>query len=140
MDEKWMAAAIAEARRAYKKGEVPVGCVMVRDGKLIARAHNLKETLSDPTAHAEILCLKKAAKKLGGWHLSRVAFYCTLEPCLMCAGAIMESRLKQVCFGVRAPRRRAVRWLKKSGIKIKSGVLKEECGKLLKDFFRNLRK
>jgi tRNA(adenine34) deaminase len=135
-----MEAALDEARKAYEKGEVPVGCVAVRDQKIIARAHNLKETLSDPTAHAEILCLKRAAKKLGGWHLSRVALYCTLESCLMCAGAIIESRLKQVCFGARDPRRRAVRWLKKSRIKIKSGVRQTECSRLLKDFFRDLRK
>lgn len=135
-----MAAALREARRAAEKGEVPVGCVLVRDGKIIARAHNLKETLADPTAHAEILCLKKAAKKLGGWHLGRAILYSTLEPCLMCAGAMQEARLKQACFGAPDPRSRAFKWLKKNRVKIKSGVLKEECGKLLKDFFRNLRK
>ncbi|MBI5699019.1 nucleoside deaminase [Candidatus Saganbacteria bacterium] len=140
MDEKWMAAALIEARRAAQKGEVPVGCVMVRDGKIVSRAHNLKETLADPTAHAEILCLKKAAKKLGGWNLSRAVLYATLEPCLMCAGAMVEARLKQACFGARDPRSRAYKWLKKNRVKIKSGVLKEECGKLLKDFFRDLRK
>lgn len=140
MQDKWMAAALTEARKAYQKGEVPVGCVMVQNQKIIARAHNLKETLSDPTAHAEILCLKKAARKLGGWHLSRGVLYCTLESCLMCAGAIIESRLKQVCFGAQAPRHRAVRWLKKNRIKIKSGVRQAECSRLLKDFFRDLRK
>ena len=135
-----MKAALREAKRAAHKGEVPVGCVLVRDEKIIARAHNLKETLADPTAHAEILCLKKAARKLGGWNLSRCTLYATLEPCPMCAGAMLEARLKQARFGARDPRSKTFKWLKKSRVKIKSGVLKEECGKPLKDFFRDLRK
>jgi tRNA(adenine34) deaminase len=138
--ENYMKAALAEAEKAARKGEVPVGCVAVRDGKIIARAHNLRETTADPLAHAEILCLKKAAKKLKGWYLHRVVIYSTLEPCLMCAGAMIHARIKEVVFGASDPRAGASKIMKKFKIKTAKGVLGEDCGRVLKDFFRKLRK
>lgn len=91
--------ALEEAKKAREKGEVPVGVVIVKDGKIIAKAHNLKETLNDPTAHAEILAIKKACKKLNNWRLHGCEMYVTLEPCPMCAGAILQSRISKIHIG-----------------------------------------
>lgn len=91
--------ALEEAEKAMKKGEVPVGAVIVKDGEIIAKAHNLKETLNDPTAHAEILAIKEACKKLNNWRLSGCEMYVTLEPCPMCAGAILQSRITKIHIG-----------------------------------------
>ncbi len=137
---KFMKAALIEAKKAFDKNEVPVGCVAVKDGKIIARAHNLRETTSDPLAHAEILCMRKAAKKLGGWHLNKVILYSTLEPCLMCAGAIIHARIKEVVFGTNDPKVGASKLLKKYNVKIKKGLCKENCKDILKSFFKKLRK
>jgi tRNA(adenine34) deaminase len=93
---EFMKAALAEAEKAYRKNEVPVGCVAVRDGKIIARGHNLRESLDDPTSHAEIVCIRKAAKKLGDWRLNDVILYVTVKPCKMCKEAIKEARIKKV--------------------------------------------
>ena len=135
-----MKEALKEAQKAYKKDEVPIGCVAVKDEKIIARAHNLRETNKDPLAHAEILCLKKAAKKLGGWHLNDVALFITLEPCSMCAGAIIHARIRNVVYGAKSKDSGAARLLKKNNVKVKSGILKDECGKIVSEFFRELRK
>ena len=135
-----MKLALKEARKAFKKDEVPVGCVAVRDGKLIARAHNQRENLKDPLAHAEILCLKKAAKKLGGWYMNRVTIYSTLEPCLMCAGAMIHARVKNLVFAAHDKKARSSRILKKFAIKVKSGILQSEAEELIKRFFKGLRK
>ena len=99
MPEKFMKEAIKEAKKAYEKEEVPVGAVIVKDGKIIARAHNLKETKIDTTCHAEILAIKKASKKLNSWRLENCEMYVTLEPCSMCAGALIQSRIKKVYIG-----------------------------------------
>lgn len=139
MREKWMKEAIKEAEKAFKKDEVPVGCVAVRDGKIVARAHNLRETSADPLAHAEILCMRKAAKKLGGWHMHKVILYTTLEPCLMCAGAMLHARMKDVVIGAMSEKTGAARLLRKNKVNVRSGVLKEECSSLLKEFFSNKR-
>ena len=98
-DEKWMKKAWMQAKVAAKKGEVPVGAVVVKDGRIIARAHNLRESAKDPTAHAEILAMRRAAKKLGGWRLSGCVLYVTMEPCPMCAGAAVNARIERVVFG-----------------------------------------
>lgn len=143
-----MKAALDEAHKGYKKEEVPVGAVVVLDGKIIARAHNLRESLIDPTAHAEILAIKKAAKKLGGWRLSRVSLYTTLEPCPMCAGAIVHSRVRELIYGADDPKAGACgsimdvvssRHLNHQ-VKVRSGILKKGCSDILKKFFKRLRK
>ena len=99
MNESWMQLALEEARAAAAEGEIPVGAVVVKDGQLIARAHNRREADHDPTAHAEILCMREAARKLGDWRLRDCTLYVTLEPCPMCAGTIINSRLQRVVYG-----------------------------------------
>ena len=99
-DAEFMQLALAEARVAASKDEVPVGCVIVHDGRVIARGHNLRERLADPTAHAEIVALRQAAAVLGTWHLDGAVVYCTVEPCCMCAGALVNARVERLVFGV----------------------------------------
>lgn len=140
MHKHWMFEALKEAKMAYKKNEVPIGCVAVVDDKIITRAHNLRETSEDPLAHAEMLCLKKAAKKLNGWHLNDVTLYITLEPCLMCAGAIIHARIRNVVIGAPSPQSGAARLLRKNNVKVKSGILRNDSSKLLKEFFKELRR
>ncbi len=147
-DIKFMQAAIAEAKKAMKKGEVPIGAVLVKDNKIIARGHNLKESKQDVTAHAEIIVIKKAAKKLKNWRLLDTTLYVTLEPCAMCASAINQSRIKEIVYALDDPNNGAIN----SGIHlyniktinkpshIKSGVLKDESKFLLKEFFKSHRK
>lgn len=142
-----MKAALDEARKGFKKDEVPVGAVIVAGGKIVARAHNLRESLIDPTAHAEILCIKKAAKKLGGWRLNNVKLYTTLEPCPMCAGAIVHARVGELVYGADDPKAGAcgsIMNVVSSGhlnhkVKVISGVLKKDCGEIIKKFFNKLR-
>lgn len=140
MHECFMEAALAEAKKAYGKKEVPIGCVAVREGKIIARAHNLREASDDPLAHAEILCLKKAAKKLKGWHLNDLTLYVTIEPCLMCAGAIIHARIRAVVFGASSPESGAARLLRKHKVKVSSGILKDACSAIVSAFFKDLRR
>ena len=99
MEEKFMREALKEAKKAYEKLEVPVGCVIVKDGKIISRGHNLKETKKDTTKHAEIIAIQKASKKLNSWRLLDCEMYVTLEPCSMCAGGIINSRIKKIYIG-----------------------------------------
>jgi len=142
-----MKMALAEAEKGFKKDEVPVGAVVVADGKVIARAHNLRESLVDPTAHAEILALKKAGKKLGGWRLNDATLYTTLEPCPMCAGAVVHSRIKELVYGADDPKAGAcgsIMNVVSSGhlnhrVKVISGIMKAECSEILKKFFKRLR-
>ena len=142
-----MRVALAEAEKGFKKDEVPVGAAIVVDGRVIARAHNLRESLMDPTAHAEILCIKKAAKKLGGWRLNNAILYTTLEPCPMCAGALVHSRVKELVYGADDPKAGACGSIKNiisSGhlnhrVRVVSGILKNECSEILKKFFKKLR-
>ena len=142
-----MRVALAEAEKGFKKDEVPVGAAVVVDGRVIARAHNLRESLIDPTAHAEILCIKKAAKKLGGWRLNNATLYTTLEPCPMCAGALVHSRVKELVYGADDPKAGAcgsIMNVISSGhlnhrVKVVSGVFKKECSEILKKFFKKLR-
>jgi tRNA(adenine34) deaminase len=145
--EKFMGAALKEAQKGYKKDEVPVGAVVVVDGKIVSRAHNLRESLMDPTAHAEILAIKKAAKKLGGWRLNRATLYTTLEPCPMCAGAIVHSRVNELVYGADDPKAGAcgsIMNVVASGhlnhrVRVISGVLKKESSEILQKFFKKLR-
>lgn len=147
MEEKFMKEALKEAKKAYDKLEVPVGCVIVKDGKIIARAHNLKETKKDTTNHAEIIAIKKASKKLESWRLNGCDLYVTLEPCSMCAGAIINSRISNVYFGAKDDKTGAVGsvfnlfedYIFNHKVEYKGQVLAEECEKILKDFFIKLR-
>ena len=143
----WMQAALEEARKAYDKDEVPVGAVVVHDGQIIGRGHNLVESIQDPSAHAEMLAITAAANTLASWRLDDSILYVTLEPCMMCAGAILLSRVSTIVYGASDPRYGAC------GSKLQiadsdeldvranlvSGVLQEECSTLIKDFFKKLR-
>ena len=148
MEEKFMKEALKEAQKAYNKLEVPVGAVIVKDGKIIARAHNLKETKFDTTKHAEILAIQKASKKLNSWRLIDCEMYVTLEPCTMCAGAIINSRIKKVYIGTMDEKTGAVGSVLnlfedyKFNHKVESqtGILAQECEEILKKFFKELRK
>ena len=144
--EKYMKEAIKEAIKAYKIEEVPVGAIIVKDGKIIARAHNKKETKKNATSHAEILAIQKACKKLESWRLTDCEMYVTLEPCSMCAGALINARIKKVYIGTEDAKTGAcgsvLNLLEdyKFNHKIEKYVLKDECEKILKDFFKMLRK
>jgi len=145
--EAWMHEALAEARLAQAEGEVPVGAVVVQQGCIIGRGHNRREALADPTAHAEILALREAARTLGAWRLSGAVLYCTLEPCCMCAGALVNARISTVVFAVRDAKAGAagsvydlVRspWLNHR-VKVIAGVLAPEVDELMQSFFVGLR-
>lgn len=147
MHEKYMKLALKEAQKAYDKKEIPVGAVIVKDGKVIARAHNLKEIKNDTTKHAEILTIQKASKKLGCWRLEDCEMYVTLEPCSMCAGALIQSRIKKVYIGTMDYKTGAcgsvLNLLKdfkfNHNVEVETGILAEDCEKILKDFFKELR-
>lgn len=147
MEERFMKEALKEAKKAYDKLEVPVGAVIVKDGKIIARAHNLKETKYDTTKHAEILAIQKASKKLNSWRLIDCEMYVTLEPCSMCAGALINSRIKKVYIGASDQKTGAVGsvynlledYTFNHKVKYEKGVLQDECESILKEFFRKLR-
>jgi len=146
--EKYMQYAIEEAHKAYTLLEVPIGAVIIKDSEVIARAYNLRETAKSPLAHAEILAIEEAAKKLGGWRLTGATMYVTLEPCPMCAGAIYQSRISTLVYGADDPKAGAVKSLYSilndprlnHQVEVISGVLADESSKLLKKFFRELRK
>ncbi len=145
---KFMKQALKEAKKAYEKLEVPVGAVIVKDGKIIAKAHNLKETKTDTTKHAEILAIQKASKKLESWRLLDCEMYITLEPCSMCAGAIINSRIKKVYIGALDEKTGAAGYVLNlfedykfnHKVEVEKGVMQEECENILKDFFKMLRK
>lgn len=146
-DEKWMECAIAEAQRAAEIDEVPIGAVIVREGRIIASAHNTRETDKNPLAHAEIGAIKKASEILGGWRLLECTLYVTLEPCPMCAGAIINARIPRVVFGAYDRKAGALGTLYDLAEgklnhtpEVAGGVLEEECAALLSGYFRNKRK
>ncbi len=147
-DEKMMKHAIREAQKAFAKDEVPVGAVLVKDGKIIARGHNNRESSFDPTGHAEIIAIRKAAKKLGTWHLEDTTLYVTIEPCSMCAGATIWSRIGRVVYGASEPKGGALgssfNLFEQQNLnhypRLTGGVLKEECATLMSDFFQTKRK
>ena len=142
-----MAEALACARLAATEGEVPVGAVVVLDGRVVGRGRNARERLHDPTAHAEVLALQEAARSLGRWRLTGATVYATLEPCPMCAGALVNARVARLVYGVADPKAGAVDTLfdvvRHPGlnhrVEVASGVLAGECGELLKEFFRGRR-
>ena len=147
MDKKFMALAIEEAKKAFDKKEVPIGAVIVKDGEVIARAHNLKETLNNAIYHAEILAIKDACDFLGTWRLTGCTIYVTIEPCPMCAGAILQSRIKRVVIGAMDTKSGAcgsvINLLNNPGFnhqaEIETGILEEECSQLMGKFFKLLR-
>lgn len=146
--EYYMKVALKEAEKAYKKDEVPIGAVIVKDGKVIARAHNLRESSKQAIAHAEILAIQKACKKLGAWRLENCDLYVTLEPCAMCTGAIINSRIKNLFIGAMDLKSGTVgsklNLLKDYKfnhiVDVQTGILQEECSNILSEFFRKLRK
>ena len=146
--EKFMKEALKEAKKAYEKLEVPVGCVIVKDGKIIARGHNLKETKKDTTKHAEIIAIQKASKKLEAWRLLDCDMYVTLEPCSMCAGAIINSRIRNLYIGTLDQKTGAAGsvlnlfedFTFNHKVTVETGILQEQCEKILKGFFKELRK
>jgi len=145
--EKYMQKAVMQAKKAYNKFEVPVGAIIVKDGKIIASAYNQKESKFDTTKHAEILAIQKASKKLKSWRLIDCEMYVTLEPCPMCAGAIIQSRIKKVYYGISDEKTGAVgsklnlfRDFKfNHKVEFENSILKDECQNLLQDFFKELR-
>lgn len=145
--EFFMKEALKEAKKAYKKEEIPVGAVIVKDGKIIARGHNLKESKNSSVSHAEILAIQKANKKLCAWRLENCEMYITLEPCMMCMGAIINSRIKKIYIGTLDPKTGACEsviniedYKFNHTVEIETGILKDECEYILKDFFKMLRK
>lgn len=142
--EEFMREALIEAQKAYALGEVPVGAVVVLGGRIIGRGHNERETLKDPTAHAEILALRQAAQSRGSWRLEGATLYVTLEPCPMCAGALVQSRVERVYHGADDPKAGSagslLNLLQFPGfnhqVKITAGILEQECRKILQDFFQ----
>ena len=147
LDRSFMREAIAEARKAACAGEAPVGAVIVLGGEIIARAHNLKESLGDPTAHAEILAMREAARFLGAWRLTGATLYVTLEPCPMCAGAVVQARMERLVYGAYDPKAGAAGTLLdiprdmrlNHWVSVTGGVLAEECGAMLAGFFADRR-
>ena len=145
---KYMLEALKEAELAKLEDEVPIGCIIVKDDQIIARAHNLRETTNNPLGHAETLAIKKASEVLGDWQLVNCDLYVTIEPCIMCGGAIIQSRIRKVIYG--APDLKggafgsSINILDASNInhrpEVIKGVLEEECTKIIKDYFKSKRK
>ena len=146
-DERWMGLALAEAERAWRAGEVPIGAVVVKDGQLLARAHNRREAWADPTAHAELIAVRQAARIVGGWRLTGATVYVTIEPCPMCAGALLLARVERLVYGAPDPKAGAVESLVQllndprfnHQVRVTAGVRAEEGAELLRCFFRQLR-
>ena len=147
MNEKFMVEAIKEAKKAELIDEVPIGCVIVKDDKIIARGHNLRESKQRSTAHAEIIAIEKACRKLKSWRLEGCSLYVTLEPCPMCSGAILQSRIEYVVYGAKDPKggcmESCMNMYEVKGFNhypdVIGGVLEDECGSLLKTFFKRKR-
>lgn len=137
--EYFMNEALKEAKKAFKKEEVPIGCVAVYKDKILARGHNMREKTKNPFAHAEIQCLQKAAKKLGDWRLNKIKLFTTVSPCPLCAEAIIQARIKEVFYGVKGPYKQGLKRLRTEKIKLHKDILNNECAKLLKDFFKKAR-
>jgi tRNA(adenine34) deaminase len=146
-DDRWMCEALRIAEAALEHDEVPVGCLIVHDGRIVGRAHNQREMLQDPTAHAEMIAITQAAEALGSWRLTGCTLYVTLEPCAMCAGAMVLARLDRLVYGASDPKAGAVESVFKlleeprlnHRIKVTAGVQREECGAILTQFFRKKR-
>jgi tRNA(adenine34) deaminase len=143
-DEQWMALALEEAARGAEAGEVPVGAVVVLEDRLLGRAHNAPISLSDPTAHAEVLALRAAARETGNYRLAGATLYATVEPCMMCCGAALHARISRLVYGAADPKAGAVQSLyrlledprQNHRIEVAAGVLATACGAKLREFFR----
>lgn len=146
-EKKFMKLALLEAEKAVKAGEVPVGAIIVKDGKVLSAAHNRQEELQDATAHAEVLAIRQAAERLGNWRLTGCTLYVTMEPCTMCSGAIFNSRIDRLIFGCRDSKAGGVESLfnilshpsMKPSPEIIGGFMEEECSALMQEFFRRIR-
>jgi tRNA(adenine34) deaminase len=146
-NEKFMKEALKEAGKAYLKYETPVGAVIVREGKIISRGHNEKELKQDSTLHAEMTAIRKASGKLGSWRLNGCDMYVTLEPCVMCAGALIQARIRKLYIGAADPKAGAAGSVINvldtdrfnHHVEVEYGILEDECSAILKDFFRKLR-
>ena len=146
-DEKFMREALRQAQKAYELDEVPIGCVIVHDGKIIARGYNRRNTDKSTLSHAELNAIRKAAKKIGDWRIEECTIYVTLEPCPMCAGAIVQARIPRCVIGCMNPKAgcagSVLNILRTPGfnhqVELTTGVLEEECSEMLKRFFRDLR-
>ncbi|SFQ10810.1 tRNA(adenine34) deaminase [Caldicoprobacter faecalis] len=144
---RFMEQALLEAQKAYDMNEVPIGAVVVKDGEIIARGHNLRETGRDPTLHAEMVAIREAARYLGGWRLTGCELYVTIEPCPMCAGAIIQARIQRVVFGAMDPKAGCAGSLYNllqdprfnHQVEVVGGVMEEECRRIMQDFFRKKR-
>ena len=147
-DERFMKEAIRQARKAYAIGEVPIGCVIVYEGRVIARGYNRRTIDKNPLAHAELIAIKKASKKMGDWRLEDCTLYVTLEPCQMCSGAIVQARVKKVVVGCMNPKAGCAGSILNllqveqfnHQVELETGVLEEECSEMMKNFFKELRK
>lgn len=147
-DNKFMKEALKEAKKAYDKEEIPVGAVIVRDDKIMARGHNIKELKKDTTKHAEIIAIQKASKKMDAWRLEGCTLYVTLEPCAMCAGALIQSRIKKVVIGTMDKKTGACGsvlnlledYKFNHQVEIETGIMETECREILQHFFKELRK
>ncbi len=147
-DRLWMSEALVEAGRAGEIGEVPIGCVIVREGGIVGRGHNRREIDGDPLAHAEILAIRRAAGEVGGWRLVGCTLYVTLEPCAMCAGALVNSRIERLVYGAADPKAGFCGTLGNlvqdprlnHRLEVTAGVLEEESAALLRSFFARLRR
>ena len=146
-DEKYMKEALRQAKKAWKMEEVPIGCVIVHEGKIIGRGYNRRTTDKNPLAHAELAAIKKASKKMGDWRLEDCILYVTLEPCQMCSGAIVQARVKRVVIGCMNPKAGCAGSILNllqverfnHQVEITSGVLEAECSQMMKGFFKELR-
>ncbi len=146
--ETYMREALAEAQKAGVKGEIPIGAIIEKDGQIVGRGHNLTETAKDPTAHAELIAIREAAQTLGGWRLLGCNLYVTVEPCAMCAGAMVWSRIAKVYIGTMDPKAGAcgsvLNIIQEEAlnhrVEVERGLLQEDCRQLVQEFFRELRK
>lgn len=144
---RFMKEALKEAEKAELIDEVPIGCVIVKDDKIIARGHNVRETKKTPLGHAEIIAIDKASKKLGAWRLQDCDIYITLEPCIMCSGAIIQSRIRHIYYGAKDPKGGAIESsinvLETKNInhhpEVTSGILEEECSNIISEYFKRKR-
>lgn len=147
-NEKYMKEAIKQARKAYAIGEVPIGCVIVYEDKIIGRGYNRRTIDKNPLAHAELIAIKKASKKMGDWRLEDCTMYVTLEPCQMCSGAIVQARMKKVVVGCMNPKAGCAGSILNllqveqfnHQVELETGILQEECSLMMKNFFKELRK
>ena len=147
-DEKYMKEAVKQAKKAYEINEVPIGCVIVYEDKIIGRGYNRRTTDKNPLAHAELIAIKKASKKMGDWRLEDCTLYVTLEPCQMCSGAIVQARIKRVVVGCMNPKAGCAGSILNllqvekfnHQVELTTGVLEEECSLMMKNFFKELRK